>query len=750
MLRQADIRKHLSPNRSGITQLFDAYFHASGARSIRQKKIVAILLFLSAGSAMLGVSGCKGSGAITVSSVTITPTSASVSPNAQAEFTATVNLNNNTNTTAATTTSVTWEVNGVVGGNTSTGTIVSSSTDNEVGVYTAPANVPSTNNGTVNITAVAQQTGTTSVTSTNTANTITSNTAVVTVTPIVGFAISPTITTIAAGATVRFSATLNGVADGNTTWSVTSASGANGAGTIGPKTGVYVAPLLPPPGNSVTITGQDGSNSQSQTVTISYSDDSLSGPYAFFYSGDNQLGFYAVAGSFIADGNGNIESGQEDMDSFSTGVSTQVPIVGNYIVNGDGRGSIRLNNGTINLHFVLTSNQHALILRSDQQNTGSGAIDQQNLGALTGSNSILSGPYVFNGSGASANFAPLALAGEFSADGAGNIPVTNTILDLNAGGAVTQVDRSLTGSYAFSSNPTGTGRGTLTLTSTATGPRRYAFYVIDGTRFHFVEIDTAAYLAGNGFAALPGSGFSASSLASGNYVFTAGGNSSAGAYASGGVFTSNGAGTVSGGVFDGNNAGTVQTNASLSSCAYSVDGLTGRIDLRLCGAGSTEFAMYQTSQNSALLLQLDATAITIGSAYQQQGASALPSANLGLGLMGQGIFHNAPSSYQQDVEGQFTSTGTGTTAGNIDINTFNQPFLNNPINTGTTTTTGGTSTAATTISAPASNGRGTAVIAATNPPVTYNLVYYLINANSALLFDSDKTFILTGTLALQF
>lgn len=748
MLRPANIRKQLRPNRVGMAQLFDSYFQPIGARCIGKRRIVAILLFLSASAAMLGVSGCKSS-AVSVSSVTISPSSATVSLGGQTDFTATVNLNNSSSTTIATTTTVTWEVNGTVGGSTSVGTIVSSSTDNEVGVYTAPLTVPPTNNGTVNITAVAQQTGTTS-TSTNTASTITSNTAVVTVSPILGFSISPTITTIAAGATVQFSATLNGIADGNATWSVTSANGTTGAGSIGPTTGIYVAPLLPPPGNSVTITGQDGTNSQSETVTIAYSDHSLSGPYAFSYSGDNQLGFYAVAGSFVADGNGNIESGEEDMDSFSTGVSTQVPIVGGYIVNADGRGSIYLNNGTINLHFVLTSNQHALILRSDLQNTGSGTIDQQNLSALTGSDSALSGPYVFNGSGSSTGFAPLALAGEFSADGAGNIPVTNTILDVNANGTVTQADRSLTGSYAFTSNPSGAGRGTLTLTSTTTGTRLYAFYVIDGTRFHFVEIDTAAYLAGDGFSALAGSGFTTSSLASGNYVFTAGGNSSSGAYASGGVFTSNGAGTVSGGAFDANNAGTVQTNATLTSCAYSVDGLTGRIDLRLCGAGTTEYAMYQTSQNSALLLQLDPTATTKGIAYQQQGSSAVPSANLGFSLAGQGIFHNTPSAYEEDVEGQFTSSGTGVTAGNIDINTFNEPFLNDPINIGTTTTTNGTTTVVTTISAATANGRGTAVIVGTNPLVTYDLVYYLINANSALLFDSDKTFVLTGILNLQF
>ena len=75
---------------------------------------------------------------------------------------------------------VTWEVNGVAGGSTATGTIVSSTTDEQVGVYTAPGVVPSSNNGQVNITAVAPQ-NPSSTTSTTSSATITSNTAVVTI-----------------------------------------------------------------------------------------------------------------------------------------------------------------------------------------------------------------------------------------------------------------------------------------------------------------------------------------------------------------------------------------------------------------------------------------------------------------------------------------------------------------------------------------------------------------------------------------
>jgi hypothetical protein len=63
------------------------------------------------------------------------------------------------------------------------------------------------------------------------------------------------------------------------------------------------------------------------------------------------------------------------------------------------------------------------------------------------------------------------------------------------------------------------------------------------------------------------------------------------------------------------------------------------------------------------------------------------------------------------------------------------------------------------IAAPnAITGRGTAspasnapfILDATNPDATYNLVYYVLDANTALLFDQDKGFQLTGILARQF
>ncbi|MFZ0978854.1 MAG: hypothetical protein WAN23_05560, partial [Candidatus Acidiferrales bacterium] len=54
------------------------------------------------------------------------------------------------------------------------------------------------------------------------------------------------------------------------------------------------------------------------------------------------------------------------------------------------------------------------------------------------------------------------------------------------------------------------------------------------------------------------------------------------------------------------------------------------------------------------------------------------------------------------------------------------------------------------ITAPATNGRGTAVLEGENPDITYNVVYYLIDDNTALLFDSDTARVAIGSIERQF
>lgn len=689
-------------------------------------------LFVIAAFAGCGGGNSSGSSQI-VSSVSVSPEGAtSVAAGGKENFNATVTLANNTVDSTAV---VTWLVNNIAGGNSTIGTITISTAGSQEIVYNAPNSIPTPS--TVTITATVPQTTNNSGNNT----TVTSNAVSVTIGNGAGLTVIPATPNVAAGANFQFTATFNNLPDANAKWSVSSANGGN-IGSIGLSSGIYTAPTSPPPGGVVIVTATDGGNTATATATIIYSDASLSGPFAFSYTGNDANGLLSVVGSFVSDGMGTIISGVEDVESLLTGVSTQVRISGNYIITADGRGTITLNSGqqtAATLRFVLTTNQHAALIRFDKTATAGGSMDQQNLNALTNSPTVLSGPYVFTLLGGDTSILPLGMAGRFTAN-AGNIPMTNTILDVNDDFSVTGEDRTLNGSYSFDATFPGTGRGTLNLTSTTTGQRQFAFYVIDSTRFHILETDSKAFLSGDAFAGLAGNSFSAANLPGPGYAFTSGGQSSTGAFAAGGTFASSGAGEITGGVLDTNNAGTVTLASSLNSCAYSVDSDTGRIDLRLCAASASEFAGYPTASGSTVMLEIDSTAVSTGRAFLQQVNPVLDIGSFAAILVGQGIFQKSPASYQQNTDAQLGLEAASFTGGTLDTNTFGSTFANNPVMI--------TSSSITVPSA--TTGRGTAILVGTNPGVTYNLSYYLVNDTSALLFDQNKTFILIGSVSRQF
>jgi len=728
---------------------------SSGGRS----EPIALLGVLVLAAVILPSCGGNGTNASNnVSTITISPNAATVALNGQTDFSATVTL---TNSTITTNTAVTWQVNGADGGNSATGTIVPSTTDVNVGVYTAPATAPTTN---INITAIITQ----SASSTSTAtSTITSNVATVTIGAGTGLALTTTQATVPAGGTYQFTAEINNVVTSDVTWSVSSANGGN-IGSIA-SNGVFTAPPVPPPGGAVTITATEVGSSPAITATataiIVYSDLSLQGPFAFSYTGNNSSGFIAVAGHFDADGAGTITSGVEDINSFGNHLVTRVSVLSGstYRVGSDGRTTAVLvtSDGTQTWELVLTSSSHALMTRFDTSTTGSGTIDQQSLDALADVNGEVSGAYVLEAAGGDSSFNPMGIAGRFTANGAGGIPQTASIVDVNDNGSVKTSDTTLNGSYSFAGIDAGTGRGTLTLTSTNLGSLTFVFYAIGAsngvaTQMHILETDSTNYLAGDVYASAAGP-FAASSLAAGNYAFTAGGNfyiagASAGAYGTGGVFTSDGNGNISGGVLDSNDGGTVTANTTVNSCPYTVDPTTGRIAITIltgsgacaAGSGSPEFAVYQTAQNTAVMLELDASAVASGTAYAQAPSVTSLSGNFAVALTGQGIFSNAPGSYQFDATGHMVLEVTGVSSGDLDINIFGSVYSSDPLSST------GSATSPSSLTAPGTNGRGTATIVATDPPATYSLAYYVVNANTTLLLGLDKNRIETGIVALQY
>ena len=693
---------------------------------------------------VVGMSACGNQAAIgSVTAVSVSSASNTVQINEQTQITASVTVAGQTGTTVTNpvtaSTTPTWYVDGVSGGNSTFGTIQADQSDLQVGIYTAPAKVPSSTtsqSGVVTIYAtVPRNPNGNSGAGANLP--IQSNTISITISPGLGLQIVSPPTTVAAGGQAQFNAQLNDVADPNATWSISSTSGGD-IGSINANSGIYTAPTYPPPGDTVTVTASDSGVTATTSISITYSDQVMKGSFAFSYTGNDSQGFLAAAGSFKTDGNGGITGGVEDLSSFLTGVTTTTPVqirnTSRYVIGVDGRGTATLDTsiGTQTLAFVLTNNQHAIITRFDTTATGSGTMDEQNLGDIGGSASVISGPYVFSAIGTDNSFNPEAIAGEFSANG-GTVSAANSLLDIHDGAtssaSITKATSlSSDSSYSFDQSNLGSGRGTLAL-NVGGKALNFAFYIVDSTELYMVEIDGQnAYLAGSVFSAAnsnPG-------LAAANYAFTAGGSATPGAsgssYAIGGIFAANGSGGVSSGTLDVNSEGTVTANTSLSSsCGYTVDAITGRIDLKLCGSGTgattSEFAMYpfQTSETTQpqnfVLVEIDSNALTTGISYEQSSTSSPTAGGFALGLAGQGIYHGSRPS-TQNIDGHVAAS-----SGAMDINFFG-PNQSDPIGSAAFGSSG-------------TAGRGTLVLTAKSPSATYNLVYYTVSGNEALLLDSD-------------
>ncbi len=177
----------------------------------------------------------SGSSTVTVTpppviAVSVAPGTASVLTGGSVTFVATVTGTSNT--------SVTWSVPAGAG-------TINAST----GVYVAPATA-----------------GTYTVTATSVADGTKRGTATVTVTappPVIAVSVSPATTTLVAGGTATFVATVTGTSNTAVTWSVPA-----GAGTINASTGVYVAPAT---AGTYTVTATsvaDGARRGTATVTV--------------------------------------------------------------------------------------------------------------------------------------------------------------------------------------------------------------------------------------------------------------------------------------------------------------------------------------------------------------------------------------------------------------------------------------------------------------------------------------------------
>lgn len=695
-----------------------------------RKRIELLSLATLAAAALLVLAACGGNSGATPTPpppppnsgpVTIFPGSASVPVNGKAQFSAFL--------ASAPMATFTWSVSSGSG---------SGAVDSN-GLYTAPSSIPSP--ATVTITATGS-----GATGTATINIVAAAAG--------GLAIDPAVVVVPAGQTFTFSATANGNAIAPT-WQVNGTTGGDSAHGIISVSGVYTAPFTPPPGGSTVVTAQSGGNSATATVVVVFSNASLSGQYAFSYSGQDGKGPLLVAGGFTANSSAGSISGVEDYNSTAQTPVPASPVSGTFSVNPDGSATATLTDAaaggseTWNLALVSSpqgqASPRALLVRFDKTATGSGEADLQN--STDFALSAFNGNYAFNLSGSDGSGKPLQITGMFQANGLnGTIPPNLAEEDINDAGTNTEAaaDTTLNGFFAASANLTTNGRGTLQLTNANTavpdiaGTYTFAFYIVDSTHLKVVETDAkaTAQLSGDLFSAPNIDGSFSTSILKGSYAFTLSGANAGGtaSYALGGVLVTSGTDSISGGVFDLNSGGTVTADTSITGSSYSVASGLGRISFSLThGSTTRNFAAYATSGGSVEIIELDTDIVADGTGYLQTSIG-VPQGSFALNLTSNA---NGSGFTEENVIGQVEfPSGADIPLGSIDIDDRG------------TVTTGAPIENTSTIVAPDSNGRGTSTIETHS--ANYSLAYYVVNNTTALAIEVDGQRVATGLVARQF
>ncbi len=197
----------------------------------------------------------------------------------------------------------------------------------------------------------------------------------------------------------------------------------------------------------------------------------------------------AFAGSFTADGQGNLTNGISDINTV-TEVTTSQAFTGTYNVGADNRGTMtitpavgtpqtfRFALGAFNSSSVATK---ARFIEFDQSGqTGSGVIEMQDTNAFL--TAALSGNFAFGASGENISANHFGGAGRFTLDGVGG--VTSGLEDTDTSGVVSSL--VFAGTYSVAAS----GRGAFAITFVGTpGPTNFVVYVVSANETFFISVD---------------------------------------------------------------------------------------------------------------------------------------------------------------------------------------------------------------------------------------------------------------------
>jgi hypothetical protein len=222
----------------------------------------------------------------------------------------------------------------------------------------------------------------------------------------------------------------------------------------------------------------------------------MKGDYAFTFNGMTTGGGgastpFAAVGRFTADGAGNLTNGELDANGAAPNEKAIAQsFTGTYSIGADNRGVMNLNiPGGGTLAFAMMANGNAKFVEIDASGghgtVGSGTMEKVNTTAFSTAN--IAGDYAFGVVGFDQSNNRTAIAGRFTANGAGTF--TNGAADINLSGMFSTWN-VFAGSYAVTDGAT--GRGILNMPPVVGGTPlnlNFVFYVVNAGKVFAMEMD---------------------------------------------------------------------------------------------------------------------------------------------------------------------------------------------------------------------------------------------------------------------
>jgi hypothetical protein len=507
--------------------------------------------------------------------------------------------------------------------------------------------------------------------------------------------------------------------------------------------------IVPPPNNGFSNSNLKGQYAFSMTGTL-------------FDSATLSTSPYTRVGVFIADGNGNITGGVEDVNLNLVGSgSPRLSFSGGtYTINSDGRGTLNLTSvgtggGSLTFSITMTSPSSGYIVDfpSDGTSTASGSFTLQNTNSFAGGLSGVSGSYAFDLSGLDGTGNAESLVGQFVSNGSGTF--TSAVVDDNDGGTIAGSGNGVatSGTYAGDNLNAGDlttfGRGVFTLGGAIQG----VFYVVGPNQVKFMETTSGGTLSGDAF--LQSNIPTTTAGLSGGFVYVMGGSGTGGAgfgvagpVTRGGKFSASG-GNLSSIIVDSNNAGTQQSSLSGTSGTCTIDTAgTGRGTVTFTVQGQQNpftyvFYLISPTQGFVQDQSLGGAIIEDGSLIAQ-GTSSISNSSLAgtyaISWSGVTIANGGNLVGEEDLLGQVTLSNSGSLSGNVDFNEFSSGFQFTQIGlTGTLQ-----------LSADPTSHNKLTINLATNPANNgISAFAYIANNNTILFMTTQNVRIAAGVLTPQ-